>query len=390
MDELMTEAPEANIYDYDSSFRVSTGDVCDHSDEWISLDVLKAGANNFAGMVTRSSPSRVLINSIRRLAPYLETVLIQGESGTGKELVARALHTLGPRPNGPLVTLNCSNLLGSLAEAQLFGHVRGAFTDAREDSLGYFRSANGGTLFLDEVGELPLQLQPKLLRVVETHEVQPVGSTKTYRADVRLVAATNRDLSSMIKSGEFRQDLYYRLNALNIQLPTLRERCHDIGALTAHFIERGNKLFDKRVRLISQRALDLIVSSVWPGNIRELVNTVQGAVILSADDRLCVKDFPHLQKKKCQVKSESASGSDEDVDGEAEGEDAELSLEDPNEATSLKDITHQAVKKALARALQEAGGNCARAARILGVSRYTVYRLAARYGLALRQKAEDQ
>src|SRR5216684_2409030 len=363
---------------------------CNHDDEWLELGQLLEGAEDVGGMVVQSAQMQKVLKTISRLGPYKATVLIYGESGTGKELVARALHTLGPVPKGPFVTFNCSNLVESLAESQLFGHVRGAFTDAREDSLGYFRSANGGTLFLDEIGELPLQLQPKLLRVVETHEVQPVGSTKTYRADVRLVAATNRDLSSMIKSGEFRQDLYYRLNALNIQLPTLRERCHDIGALTAHFIECGNKLFDKRVRLISQRALDLIVSSVWPGNIRELVNTVQGAVILSADDRLCVKDFPHLQKEKCQVKGESASGSDEDVDGEAEGEDAELSLEDPNEATSLKDITHQAIKKALARALQETGGNCARAARTLGVSRYTVYRLAARYGLALRQKAEDQ
>ena len=139
--------------------------------------------------------------------------LIQGESGTGKELVARSLHSLGAVPNGPFVTFNCSNLVDSLAESQLFGHVKGAFTDAREDSLGYFRSANGGTLFLDEIGELPLKLQPKLLRAVEMHEVQPVGSAHSYKVDIRLVAATNRDLRAMVKAGEFRDDLYYRLNA---------------------------------------------------------------------------------------------------------------------------------------------------------------------------------
>src|SRR5438132_12428583 len=155
-------------------------------------------------MVVQSLEMRKVIKTVARLGPYKATVLIFGESGTGKELIARALHTLGPVPKGPFVTFNCSNLLESLAESQLFGHVRGAFTDARDDSLGYFRSANGGTLFLDEVGELPLELQPKLLRAVENHEIQPVGSTRNHRVEIRVVAATNRDLRAMVWQGGLR------------------------------------------------------------------------------------------------------------------------------------------------------------------------------------------
>ncbi len=181
--------------------------------EWLSLEDLAHGSERVGGMVVRSAQLRKVLKAISRLSPYKATVLIQGESGTGKELVARGLHTLGEAHGGPFVTFNCSNLVESLAETQLFGHVLGAFTDAREDSLGYFRSANGGTLFLDEVGELPLQLQPKLLRAVETHEIQPVGSSRSYSVDIRLVAATNRDLRAMVKAGQFRDDLYYRLNA---------------------------------------------------------------------------------------------------------------------------------------------------------------------------------
>jgi len=169
--------------------------------EWRELDDLNVGTEELGGMVVRSEAMRRVLKTIARLGPYKATVLVHGESGTGKELVTRALHTLGPVPKGPFVTFNCSNLLESLAESQLFGHVKGAFTDARDEALGYFRSANGGTLFLDEIGELPLRLQPKLLRAVETHDVQPVGSAQSYKVDIRLIAATNRDLKTMVKEG---------------------------------------------------------------------------------------------------------------------------------------------------------------------------------------------
>src|SRR6202790_1827977 len=183
------------------------------SERWISVAELADGSQQAAGMLVESETARKVVASVARIAPYKTAVLVHGESGVGKELVSRAIHRQGPCPNGPFVTFNCSNLVESLAESQLFGHVKGAFTDAREESLGYFRSANGGTLFLDEVGELPLKLQPKQLRAVETHEIQPVGSSRSYSVDIRLVAATNRDLRAMVKAGQFRDDLYYRLRA---------------------------------------------------------------------------------------------------------------------------------------------------------------------------------
>jgi transcriptional regulator with GAF, ATPase, and Fis domain len=187
--------------------------------QWLSIKRLAESCEGTLDIVGGSPQMRRVLETTKRFAPYREGVLVQGESGTGKELVARALHALGPVPNGPFVTFNCSNLVPSLAESQLFGHVRGAFTDARDDSLGYFRSANGGTLFLDEVGELPLELQPKLLRAVENHEVQPVGSTRSYRVEIRVIAATNRDLRTMMKEGRFRDDLYYRLNTAVVVIP---------------------------------------------------------------------------------------------------------------------------------------------------------------------------
>src|ERR1700676_1939711 len=248
---------------------------------WFSLEHLAHGSERVGGMVVRSAQVRKVLKTISRLSPYKATVLIHGESGTGKELVARALHTLGSAPGGPFVTFNCSNLVETLAESQLFGHVRGAFTDAREDSLGYFRSANGGTLFLDEIGELPLRLQPKLLRAVETHEIQPVGSSHNYKVDIRLVAATNRDLRAMVKQGTFRDDLYYRLHAAAILVPPLRDRRDAIEALAVHFTEHYNRLFGKQIRLISRRAIAALAAYDWPGNVREFAHAMQSAVMLT-------------------------------------------------------------------------------------------------------------
>src|ERR1700738_3921078 len=222
---------------------------------WFSLEHLAHGSERVGGMVVRSAQVRKVLKTISRLSPYKATVLINGESGTGKELVARALHTLGSAPGGPFVTFNCSNLVETLAESQLFGHVRGAFTDAREDSLGYFRSANGGTLFLDEIGELPLRPQPKLLRAVETHEIRRAGSRAPFSVVFGGVAATNRDLRAMVKAGEFRDDLYYRLNAAALIIPPLRDRRDAIPAFVGHFIETYCRLFGKDLRRISRSAV---------------------------------------------------------------------------------------------------------------------------------------
>jgi transcriptional regulator with GAF, ATPase, and Fis domain len=328
-------------------------------------------------MVVRSANMRRVLKMVQRLGPYKATVLIHGESGTGKELVARALHTLGPVPKGPFVTFNCSNLVESLAESQLFGHVRGAFTDAREDSLGYFRSANGGTLFLDEIGELPLRLQPKLLRAVETHEVQPVGSAHSYKVDIRLIAATNRDLRAMVKAGEFRDDLYYRLSATAILVPPLRERREAIEALAVHFTEHYNRLFGKQIRYLSRRAIAALQAYDWPGNVREFAHAMQSAVMLTDSDRLCAHDLPeHLSHHDLARSGTTAS--------EPSFDEADLSAE-KLARFSLDEVINRASRMALIRALHEASGNCLRAAQLLGVSRYTVYRMITRYGLAPRR-----
>jgi len=356
---------------------VPASDAC----EWLSLEHLALGSERVGGMVVRSAQVRKVLKAISRLSPYKATVLIHGESGTGKELVARALHTLGSAPGGPFVTFNCSNLVESLAESQLFGHVRGAFTDAREDSLGYFRSANGGTLFLDEIGELPLRLQPKLLRAVETHEIQPVGSSRSYSVDIRLVAATNRDLRAMVKTGQFRDDLYYRLNAAAILVPPLRERREAIPAFIAHFIEHFNRLFGKDVKLVSRAAVEALCVNQWSGNVRELGHAIESAVLMTDNDRIDLHDLP--------LRHDDAEGEalSEPLDGILSNGALDL-VEDGSNGTakewpySLDAVIREASKLALIRALQATEGNCHRAAELLGVSRYTVYRMLNRYGLA--------
>jgi len=357
--------------------------------EWLSLERLAHGSERVGGMVVRSAHVRKVLKTIARLSPYKATVLIHGESGTGKELVARALHTLGPVPNGPFVTFNCSNLMESLAESQLFGHVKGAFTDAREDSLGYFRSANGGTLFLDEIGELPLKLQPKLLRAVESHEVQPVGSAQTYKVDIRLVAATNRDLRAMVKGGQFRDDLYYRLNTAAVFIPPLRERTEAIPAFVGHFIEHYNRLFGKDIKLVSRRALEALVAYRWPGNVREIDHAIESAVIMCEGDRLTEHELPeHVFDQSGAPTSATENFAPQlgavefEANEPVSTDSAPPAAENTKWPYELDAVIREASKVALVRALEATHGNCHRAAELLGVSRYTVYRMLNRYGLA--------
>jgi DNA-binding NtrC family response regulator len=349
--------------------------------EMVSLASLVHSADRLGGMVVRSAQVRKVFKSVSQLSPYKATVLISGESGTGKELVARALHTLGSVPNGPFVTLNCSNLVESLAESQLFGHVRGAFTDAREESQGYFRSANGGTLFLDEIGELPLKLQPKLLRSVETHEVQPVGSSHCYKVNLRLVAATNRDLRAMVRSGQFRDDLYFRMSASAIFIPPLRERREAIPAFIGFFIEQYNQLFGKNVGEISRRAIEILCAYQWPGNVRELSNAIESAVILSEGNNIGVSDLP------AQVVD--GTGADlmypqEELPANGH-EPAQIASRMPTidfRGDTPGFLLDDVIKKTLVRSLEETEGNRRRAADLLGVSRSTLYRMLTRYGIA--------
>jgi DNA-binding NtrC family response regulator len=353
----------------------------DGGSEMVALNQLVHSADRLGGMVVRSAQVRKVLKSVSQLSPYKATVLISGESGTGKELIARALHTLGPVPNGPFVTLNCSNLVESLAESQLFGHVRGAFTDARDESQGYFRSANGGTLFLDEIGELPLKLQPKLLRSVETHEVQPVGSSHCYKVNLRLVAATNRDLRAMVKAGTFRDDLYFRMSAAAIFIPPLRERREAIPAFIGYFIEQYNRLFSKDVLEIARQAIDVLCAYQWPGNVRELSNAIESAVILSENNRIVVTDLPEqvVDGTGAELLNPQA---EPPANGHGPAPDAHPAPRIDFASEPLGFLLDDVIKKTLVRSLEETEVNRRRAADLLGVSRSTLYRMLTRYGIA--------
>ena len=239
------------------------------------------GRVEFEGMVARSQEMLEIFSFIERLARYPTTALITGESGTGKELVARALHDLSPLKDRPFVICNCTTLAPTLLESELFGHVRGAFTGADRDRKGLFEAAHGGSIFLDEIGELPLGVQAKLLRVIENREIKRVGSPEPIRIDIRIIAATNRDLGAMVEKGEFREDLYYRLNVGGITLPPLRRRIEDIDLLCDHFLARLSRRLQKEVTEIAEPVLQVFRAYAWPGNIRELLNVIERALIVT-------------------------------------------------------------------------------------------------------------
>jgi formate hydrogenlyase transcriptional activator len=237
--------------------------------------------HNFEEIVGGSAPLLEALRKVEQVAPTDATVLVFGETGTGKELIARAIHNLSARKDRPLVKVNCGAISAGLVESELFGHVKGAFTGAIERRVGRFELADGGTLFLDEVGDLPLETQVKLLRVLQEGEFEPVGSSRTVRTDVRIIAATNRNLEDSIREGRFRSDLFYRLNVLQIHVPALRERRGDIPQLVMFFLSRFAKKFGKRVESVSQESMELLSNYSWPGNIRELQNIIERAVVLS-------------------------------------------------------------------------------------------------------------
>jgi formate hydrogenlyase transcriptional activator len=229
---------------------------------------------------------RAILKQVETVAPTDSTVLIRGETGTGKELIARALHDLSPRRDRTLVKLNCAAIPTGLLESELFGHEKGAFTGAIQQKIGRFELAHQGTVFLDEVGDIPLELQPKLLRVLQEHELERLGGTKTICVDVRVVAATNRDLREMIGAGRFREDLYYRLNVFPVTLPPLRERTDDIPRLVRHFAQSFARRMGRRIDTIPSSVMDALVRYPWPGNVRELQNVIERGVILSAGSTL--------------------------------------------------------------------------------------------------------
>lgn len=353
---------------------LSTGAQANPKVDWLEFESLISHPQ-IPGLVGNSSALQTVATAIARLSPHKGTVLILGESGTGKEVVAEALHRMGPSSAGPLVKFNCSNLLSGLAESQLFGHVRGAFTDAREAYDGCFRQAHGGTLLLDEVGELPLRMQSKILRAVENLEVQPVGSSETFSLDLRILVATNRDLRAMVAAGEFRADLYYRLDVATIRTPPLRQRLEDTGALAAHFVAHYNRIFGKQVRCISRGALALLGAYEWPGNVRELAHTIERAILLCENDRIVADDFPPELVTEATARIATLRGEWRGPRIRSGSPDA---AGDPLAAKTALD---DAMKSAITRSLNAARGDCAKAAQSLGISRPAIYRKMARYGL---------
>ncbi len=254
----------------------------------------------FEQLIGTSPALEAVLEQVERVAPADSTVLIQGETGTGKELIARAIHNISSRCGRPFVKLNCAAIPLDLLESELFGHEKGAFTGAIAQKIGRFEWADKGTLFLDEVGDIPLALQPKLLRVLQEQEFERLGSTRTQKVNVRVVAATNQNLVEMVKRSEFRTDLYYRLNVFPIQLPPLRARRTDIPALVAHFVEIFGRRMDKQIEHISEETMSALISHDWPGNIRELQNLIERAVILS-NDGVLPNPLPTLETQSVVV-----------------------------------------------------------------------------------------
>ncbi|HZP41011.1 MAG TPA: sigma-54 dependent transcriptional regulator [Candidatus Binatia bacterium] len=314
----------------------------------------------FEGMIGRGQRMLETFAFIERLARYPTTALVTGESGTGKELVARALHRLSPLKDAPFVVCNCTTLAPSLLESELFGHVRGSFTGADRDRKGLFEAAHGGTIFLDEIGELPLGVQVKLLRVLENREIKRVGSPDAIHIDIRVIAATNRNLADMVAAGTFRDDLYYRLNVGAIHLPPLRERTEDIEPLASHFIETFNKKLGKQVTGLTPEALDVLLRAPWPGNVRELSNVIERAMIVAKRPQIAVEDLPaHLLSPTPPA-------------GEAV----------PAPMPGTPDLSLEAAERdQIRRALEAAAGRRVAAARLLGLSRRTLYRKLDKYGL---------
>ena len=321
-----------------------------------------AARYSFHDMVGKSPIMQQIFKMLPDVALSDSNVLITGKTGTGKELLARAIHNLSNRKEKPFIALNCGAVPGELMESELFGYRKGAFTGAVSDKPGRFQLANSGTLFLDEIGELPLPLQVKLLRVIEDGLIEPLGAVKAERVDVRLIAATNRDLKKMVLTGTFREDLFYRLNVIRITLPELKSRREDIPILVEHFIKKFNVLKRKRIKSVSKEAMKVLLQYEFPGNVRELENAIEYAFVLCHGDVIELGHLPpEMQLKEKQEQPASGNG---------------LKLND-------------AKREALIKALKITGGCIGEAAKILGVHRVTVQRWMKKWGIKSEYKEKD-
>jgi len=312
---------------------------------------------DFSRIIGKGRKMKELFDFLAQVAPSEATVLILGESGTGKELVANAIHHNSPRTQQPFVKVACAALPETLLESELFGHEKGAFTGAIARREGRFQAAHRGTIFLDEVGEMSLAIQTKLLRVLQEREFEPVGSSRTAKVDVRVIAATNKDLGKEIKEGRFREDLFYRLNVIPIHLPPVRERKEDIPALANHFLSLYREKNKKEIKEISPKALDLLIRHDWPGNIRELENCLERAVIVARGELIAPADLPPA------IQNLPAGKEDAEIPFPAG-----ISLQEAEKALILK-------------TLEDAGGNRSRAAEILGINRRTLQMKLKEYGM---------
>ena len=301
---------------------------------------------SFNNIIARSEVMANIFDLVRKVADHKTTVLITGESGTGKELIARALHSNSHRLPKPLVTINCGGIPGNLLESELFGYKKGAFTDAVKDKPGQFKEANQGSIFLDEIGELPLTLQVKLLRVLQEEEITPLGGTGAEKIDVRIIAATSRNLAMEVSEGRFREDLYYRINVMTIHLPPLRERKGDIPLLAGYFIDCFNKKLGKEIEGLSSETMSLLMLYLWPGNVRELENLIERALLLANGRWITPDELPLDIKNKKSF--------------------PEIDVKD---IFSIKEASRRLQKELITKALNETAGNRTKAAKLLEISR---------------------
>ncbi|OIP43010.1 MAG: hypothetical protein AUK47_03255 [Deltaproteobacteria bacterium CG2_30_63_29] len=328
------------------------------------VEVTYSKSNQYANLIGQSLVMREIFSLLQRVAPTSATLLIEGESGTGKELVAEAVHLNSPRRDKPFVVFDCSAVSRELIESELFGHVKGSFTGAVANRKGAFEQADGGTLFLDELGELALDLQPKLLRVLEKREVRPVGGQKSIPIDVRIVAATNRNLLREVEQGNFREDLYYRFAVIQVRLPSLAKRAEDIPLLAEHFLQDVEARMGKRDLQIPFRTMEKLKRYKWPGNVRELKNYVERAALLAQDDKLETKFLKLQEPSTSEAKAEDQGQADEvaiaSIDDELPFKDAKQRLVETFE------------KSYWSRLIERTDGNISKAARLAGVHRKSV------------------
>jgi two-component system, NtrC family, response regulator HydG len=363
--ETAVSALKAGAYDYLTKpldldvLRLTLERVLDHmrlatENEALRLKLGKAGGPEIIG---KSKAMRELFSMLGMVAPTEATVLITGESGTGKELVARALHEGSPRAGGPLVAVNCAALSETLLESELFGHEKGAFTGAERRREGRFMAADKGSIFLDEIGEIAQPIQAKLLRVIQEREIQRVGGDRPVGVDVRILAATNRELKKEVEAGRFREDLYYRLNVVALIVPPLRDRAEDIPLLAQHFLSHFAEKNRKRIKGFTPAAMDHLLRGTWPGNVRELENAVERAVILSVGEYVTERELP-----LSAVREEALPQAGEGV--------AALS------GMPLDDVEREVILATL----RDVGGNKSEAARVLGITRATLHKKLKKYG----------